>query len=97
MNAATHPHQPNASGAGAAPWHGRGTPWQRSLLALAALAAAGLLLALVLTCQESMRNGERWRAEQFGQSRAALDSATTRPGSVPVAVYQAPSNRRSPG
>ncbi len=59
------------------PWRGPTTLLQRWLLAGAALAAAGLLLALVQTCQESMRNGERWRAEQRAEPRSAVAPAAS--------------------
>ncbi len=79
------------------PWRGPATLLQRWLLAGAALAAAGLLLALVQTCQESMRNGERWRAEQRAEPRTSVDSSPTRRGLLPVLALQTEAARRTPG
>ena len=71
MQTATHTPGPNPRSAGAEPHHRRRALLQHCLLGLAALAAAGLLLALVQTCQESMHNGDKWHAEQRAALRAA--------------------------
>ncbi|MBC7942083.1 MAG: hypothetical protein H7Z19_20395 [Chitinophagaceae bacterium] len=58
---------------------------QRGLMAGGGVAMAGLLVALALTCQESVLRGERLRAEQRAPQRvgAGLDLASAQRFELP--------------